>query len=260
MAMTKAWIDPHQIEDVWVMNNRKENQGHIESLAESMRLRGFILDYPLVVFKAEGIGILTDKPYVMACGHHRRKGAITAGLEQVLCEIHDGGEEDWIEMMATDNFKFDVAKNPSIGLAFTETERRAACRQLFLLPKFMEQTNTALSAEWNVPESTVRRWRKEIEGLLKADGAQLNIYHISEDRKVRLKEIIASEKRINTEGEEVTTKRTAKPEMTDSERRSFWYTVRQAFWQNRGSDGLTFDDRHEVDSCLLYTSPSPRDS
>ena len=63
----------------------------------------------------------------------------------VLCEVHDGTEEEWIEMMATDNFKFDVAKNPGIGLAFTETERRAACRQLLLLPKYLEQTNVSLA-------------------------------------------------------------------------------------------------------------------
>ena len=45
-------------------------------------------------------------------------------------------EEEWIEMMSLDNFQFDVASNPGIGLAFTEQERRAACFQLLLLPKY----------------------------------------------------------------------------------------------------------------------------
>ena len=35
--MKTMWIEPAAIEDVWVVNNRKENPGHIESLAESMR-------------------------------------------------------------------------------------------------------------------------------------------------------------------------------------------------------------------------------
>ena len=96
---------------------------------------GYLAEYPIIVFKADGLGISTEKSYVMACGHHRRKGAIKAEIEMVLCEVHDGREEEWIEMMATDNFKFDVAKNPGIGLAFTETERRAACRQLLAVAK-----------------------------------------------------------------------------------------------------------------------------
>ena len=109
MAVMKAWVDPHDIEDVWSVNNRKENEGHIASLAESMTQRGYLLEYPIVVFQAEKLGIMTEKPYVVASGHHRRKAAIQAEIEQVLCEVHDGTEEEWIEMMATDNFQFDVA-------------------------------------------------------------------------------------------------------------------------------------------------------
>ena len=30
--MKTMWIDPHDIADVWTVNNRKENSGHIESL------------------------------------------------------------------------------------------------------------------------------------------------------------------------------------------------------------------------------------
>ena len=247
MTMQTLWVAPHDIEDCWSVNNRTENSGHIDSLAESMIEHGYFLKYPIVIFKADGLGVLTDKPYVMACGHHRRKGAIQAKIEQVLCEVHEGTEEEWIEMMAMDNFKFDVVKNPGVGLAFTATERRAACRQMLLLPKYMEQTNVALSKLWNVPESTIRRWRNEVEKLIEKGSDMLEEWMVSESRLKRLKEIIASETRLNDEGQEVSVARQTAPEMTESERSSFWYDIRSAFWSNRGSDGHTFDERHGLD-------------
>ena len=161
--MKKMWIDPNDIADVWTVNNRKENSGHIESLAESMRTNGYLLEYPIIVFEAANIPIKTDKPYVIACGHHRRKAAIAAGIDQIFAEVHDGTEEEWIEMMSLDNFQFDVASNPGIGLAFTEQERRAACFQMLLLPKYLRKTNVALANAWKVAEGTVRRWRKQAE-------------------------------------------------------------------------------------------------
>ena len=69
-------------------------------------------------------------------------------------------------MMSLDNFQFDVASNPGIGLAFTEQERRAACFQLLLLPKYLRKTNVSLADLWKVGEGTVRRWRKQVESLI----------------------------------------------------------------------------------------------
>ena len=80
--MKKMWIDPNDIAEVWSMNNREENSGHIESLAESMRNHGYLTKYPIVAFRSANIPIETDKPYVIACGHHRRKAAIAAGIDE----------------------------------------------------------------------------------------------------------------------------------------------------------------------------------
>ena len=158
--MKTLWIDPNDLADVWTVNNRKENTGHIESLAESMRQNGYLPEYPIIAFEAANIPIETDKPYLVACGHHRRKAAIAAEIDLIFAEVHDGTEEEWIEMMSLDNFQFDVASNPGIGLAFTEQERRAACFQLLLLPKYLRKTNVSLAGLWKVGEGTVRRWRQ----------------------------------------------------------------------------------------------------
>ena len=71
--MKTLWIDPNDLADVWTVNNRKENTGHIESLAESMRQNGYLPEYPIIAFEAANIPIETDKPYLVACGHHRRE-------------------------------------------------------------------------------------------------------------------------------------------------------------------------------------------
>ena len=48
-------------------------------------------EYPIIAFNSEGIpGLLTDKAYVIACGHHRRKAAIAAGIDLIFAEVHDG--------------------------------------------------------------------------------------------------------------------------------------------------------------------------
>ena len=245
-TMQKAWIDPNEIQEFWVLNNRKENPGHIESITVSMQTHGYLPEYPLVVFKAENVGLLPMPPYVLACGHHRRKAAIEAGIGTVFCEVLDGGEDDWIETMSTDNFKYDVASNPGIGLAFTETERRAACRQLLLIPKFLERTNVSLGNEWNVPESTVRRWRSEIEEIVMDDAPVLNkwrSFQVSADRRDRLAAVIESGTRVTDEGKEVTAtrKRTLDDEYT---RRQFWRKVDDSYDTEKGADGKTVNERH----------------
>ena len=129
--MKTLWIHPNDIADVWTVNNRKENLGHIESLAESMRQNGYLPEYPIIAFEAANIPIETDKPYVMACGHHRRKAALAAEIDLIFAEVHDGTEEEWIEMMSLDNFQFDVASNPRHR---TRIHRARATRRLFPTP------------------------------------------------------------------------------------------------------------------------------
>ena len=241
--MQSVWIEPAKIEDVWSVNNRKENAGHIESLAESMRNNGYLPEYPVIVFKSDGLGIMTDKEFVMACGHHRRKAAIEAGIYLIFAEVHEGTEEDWIELMSTDNFQFDVASNPGIGLAFTEQERRAACQQLLLLPKYLRKTNTTLAAEWKVSEGTIRRWRASVETLINERSPMLDEFSVSRDRRKRLREVIADPYRENGDGETVAVRQ--KPqEATAEERAKLWYDIRATCLFKKRSDGKTYIERH----------------
>ena len=202
--MKTLWIDPNDLADVWTVNNRKENTGHIESLAESMQQNGYLSEYPIIAFQAENIPIETDKPYLVACGHHRRKAAIAAEIDLIFAEVHDGTEEEWIEMMSLDNFQFDVASNPGIGLAFTEQERRAACFQLLLLPKYLRKTNVSLAGLWKVGEGTVRRWRQQVESLIGEGSPKLEKeYNVSPARIESLRSVIADPYRENEEGDTV---------------------------------------------------------
>ena len=242
--MKTMWIEPAAIEDVWAINNRKENPGHIESLAESMRQNGYLPEYPIIAFRTDGIhGLPTDKEYVIACGHHRRKAAIAASIDMIFAEVHDGTEEDWIEMMSLDNFQFDVASNPGIGLAFTEQERRAACFQLLLLPKYLRKTNVALAGLWKVAEGTVRRWRAKVESLIDEGSPELQKWNVSPERIDRLKAVIADPVRENEDGETVAVRQ--KPQETTAEERTeFWWNIRQSALFDERSDGSRFLGRN----------------
>ena len=251
--MQSVWIEPKNIEDVWSVNNRKENAGHIESLAESMRKNGYMPEYPVIVFKSDRLGIMTDKEFVMACGHHRRKAAIKADIHLILAEVHEGTEEDWIEMMSTDNFQFDVVSNPGIGLAFTESERRAACQQLLLLPKYLRKTNTTLAAEWKVSEGTIRRWRAAVETLINERSPLLDEFNVSRDRRKRLRDVIADPYRENSDGETVAVRQKAQ-EATTEERSKLWNDIRATCLFKKRSDGKTYIARHgfQMESLLTY--------
>lgn len=241
--MKTMWIEPAAIEDVWSINNREENPGHIDSLAESMRQNGYLREYPVFVFEAANIPVETDKPYLMACGHHRRKAAIAAEIDKIWAEVHDGTEEEWIEMMSIDNFKFDVKSNPGIGLAFTEKERRAACTQLLLLPKYLRKTSTSLAGLWKVSEATVRRWRKQVESLIDEGSPELRQWNVSPERIERLKEVLADPYRENEDGETVAVRQKPKEE-TAEERAALWFTIKQDALFKERSDGICYLDRH----------------
>ena len=252
--MKTLWIHPNDIADVWTVNNRKENLGHIESLAESMRQNGYLPEYPIIAFEAANIPIQTDKPYLVACGHHRRKAALAAEIDLIFAEVHDGTEEEWIEMMSLDNFQFDVASNPGIGLAFTEQERRAACFQLLLLPKYLRKTNVSLAGLWKVGEGTVRRWRKQVESLIGEGSPKLEKeWNVSPERIETLKSVIADPYRENEEGDTVAVRQKPK-ETTPEERAEFWFTIRKSGLFDERSDGSRFLDRNgfQLEAFMAY--------
>lgn len=243
--MKTNWLNPCDIEEMWGLNSRRENTSHIESLTESMREHGYLPEYPLVVFKTDGFKIGTKKGFVLACGHHRRKAAVAANLDIVFCEVHEGSEEDWIEKMSMDNFKFD-ASEPGVGLAFTASERKKACIHMLLLPKFLEQTNVALANLWKVGERTIANWRDEVENLIREHAETLQP-RISETRMATLNEILESHKRKTPEGETVKVRQ--KPqELTHSDKQAIWKRIEYNGIWGRRSDGLSFLSRHKTDT------------
>ena len=239
----KEWIAPNQIYVHGVLNNRELNQNYIGDLAQSMQDKGFLPEFPIDVFSSENIvNIDTDLPYICACGAHRTLGAISAKLERVLVHVHDGREEAFIEMMHLDNFKFDPAVNTGIGQPFTQKEKRAAVTQLLLLPKFFEQTNTALEEAWRIPNSSIRRWRNEVVELLEKDSPKLQLWGISDGRLARLRELAASSERKDVEGKVV---KIRKPlvEATEDEKCAFYEEIEKDWY--RLSDERALDTKFE---------------
>ena len=226
----QAYIDPNQVAIIEVVNHRETNQHYIDALADSMREVGFSAEYPVDVFKSANIpNHKLDPeitPYVVACGVHRTFAAQKAELDKILANIHDGGEEAWVEMMHSDNFQFDPAENRDIGQPFTPKERRAACSQLLLLPKYMEQTNTALSEGWNTSESNIRRWKQEIADLVTHNSPKLRLWGVSDGRVKRLKDILASSDRMNGDGKIVQVRK-PRLDASDDEKERFFEQIRQ---------------------------------
>lgn len=220
--MEKKWVDPNQIYVNLQLNNRELNRNYIGDLTQSMTDKGFLPEFPIDVFLTKNLAnIDVDLPYVCACGAHRTYAAINAKLERVLVHIHNGKEEAFIELMHLDNFKFDAAQHSGIGQPFTQKEKRAAVTQLLLLPKYLEMTNTALQEELHVPESSIRRWRKEVIELLETDSSKLLSWGISDGRLARLHELAKSPERVDQEGRKVKVRQPL-AEATESEKTEFF--------------------------------------
>ena len=246
--MKKLWTPPANIQVVGILNNRELNPDYIESLAESMEINGYLAEYPIDVFQAKHIpSVETDKLFVCACGAHRTHAALKAELSEVLIVIHEGGEEDWIEKMSLDNFKFDVAADSSIGQAFNKKEKRAACTQLLLLPKYFKMTNTALAEQWNTPEGNVRRWRKAVASLINEGSPQLQKFGVSPERLERLKEVLNSTVREDVDGKVVNVRGKAR-EATDEEKSKLYWTIRSDAGDFAWGRKLkkTFLGRHDI--------------
>ena len=234
--MQKLWIDPNAIYLAKPINPRPINQGFIESLRESMEVQGFLPQYPVKVFAAEVLTCVeTDQPFACVSGMHRTTAAQLAKIDEILCEVHTGDDDAFIEMMMTDNFEYDPARNSELGQIFSKTEKRKACQRLLYIPKFLRMTNRALAEEWHTNEANIRRWRKEVAASFDAprnDGQAadfvpetLRRVGITAERLQELKEINDSREREDVKGNTVQI-RPAPKEMSDDEKSEFWSQIR----------------------------------
>ena len=245
----KDWIDPNAIYLAKPMNPRPLNQGFIESLRESMEAQGFLPQYPVKVFEADALTCLemNGLPYACVSGMHRTTAAQLAKVDEILCEVHTGDDDAFIEMMMTDNFEYDPALNSELGQIFSQREKRKACQRLLYLPKFLKMTNSALAEEWHTNEANIRRWRKEVVASFDGQAASSNDeggtptfpetlrrVGITPDRLKELKAIDDSREREDADGNTVQV-RSAPKEMTDDEKSDFWEQIREdAGWHNDG--------------------------
>ena len=198
------WETPAEIYVPTFMNNRELNPAYVESLEDSMRKDGFLPTFPITVFRRLDLPYFDDftsNLSVVACGVHRTTAAQNIGLEKVYVDLRTGTMDDFIEAMHTDNFKFDPTVDASVGQAFTKKEKREACKQLLLLPKYLKLTNVALADMWHTSEGNIRRWREEIASSIDEDPNSVDF--CTQERVAEIKEILKSPMRENVAGDVV---------------------------------------------------------
>ena len=198
------WENPAEIYVPTFMNNRKLNPAYVESLEDSMRKDGFLPTFPITVFRRLDLPYFDDftsNLSVVACGVHRTTAAQNIGLEKVYVDLRTGTMDDFIETMHTDNFQFDPALDTSLGQLFTKKEKREACKQLLLLPKYLKLTNVALADMWHTSEGNIRRWREEIASSIDEDPNSVDF--CTQERVAEIKEILKSPMRENVAGDVV---------------------------------------------------------
>ena len=258
--MEKKWIDPNTIYLAKPMNPRPMNQGFIESLVESMHQQGFLPQYPVKVFEAAALTCLEmdGLPYACVSGMHRTTAAQIAKIDQILCEVHTGDDDAFIEMMMTDNFEYDPARNSELGQTFSQREKRKACTRLLYMPKFFKMTNTALSEAWHTGTTNIRRWRKDVldalekaspngEGVAPDGGGEptfpetlarvgITPVHLNE-----LRELNASREREDADGNTVKVRK-PRPDASEDDKENFFETIRKDF-----HDLLEVDDDEVID-------------
>ena len=232
----KRFVDPKEIYLPNVMNPRLINQGFVQSLIESMRIRGFLVEYPVGVFETKGLTCVdTALPFVCFSGMHRTTAGQLAKLDEIFCHVYTGTDDEFIEMMMTANFEYDPVQNSELGQVFSQREKRKACMRLLYIPKFFRMTNTALAELWNTSEGNTRRWRGEVVDSLKVSEKSENVIGeipetlqrmgITHERLLELKAIDESTEREDAEGN--TVKVRSKPkEMSLDEKREFWGQLR----------------------------------
>ena len=254
--MEKKWIDPNTIYLAKPMNPRPMNQGFIESLVESMKTQGFLPQYPVKVFAADTLArIDTDLKYACFSGMHRTTAAQIAKVDQILCEVHTGDDNAFIEMMMMDNFEYDPARNSELGQTFSQREKRKACTRLLYIPKFFKMTNTALSEEWHTAQTNIRRWRQDVvDSFEKAspNGEGVNggattfpetlaRVGITPAHIDALQQINDSREREDADGNTVKVRK-PRPDASEDDKENFFETIRKDF-----HDLLEVDDDEGID-------------
>ena len=223
--MTKLYIPPKEIHIESVLNNREIDQNYVADLQLSMKDKGFLPEFPVDVFRTANLAnIESALEYTCASGHHRTLAAQQAGLDSILCTLHDGDAEAFTEVMHLANFEFDPAQHSGIGQPFTGKEKRAAVKQLLLLPKYFEMTNAALRDAWRIPESNIRRWRGEVLALIEGNSPLLGIWGVSADRIERLRQLAETPERKDAEGKVVKIRKPV-AEATLEEKRDFYEAI-----------------------------------
>ena len=208
------WESPLDIYVPHELNNRSLDAGYVESLEDSMRTQGYLPTYPIILFRRhefpqEVFDGKTDALYICAAGFHRTTAAKNINLDRVYAEIRSGTFEDYLEVLNTDNFQFDPEVDTSLGQIWTKTDKRKACKQLLLLPKYFKLTNIALADLWHTSEANVRRWRDDVASSI--DEGSLDVpFPISQEWRDNLKAILDSNVREMADGS--TVKIRSKPE------------------------------------------------
>ena len=152
------WENPVGIYIPSFMNNRQLNPVYVEGLEDSMCKDGFLPTFPIVCFRRADLPYFDDytsELYICACGVHRTTAAQNLKLDKVYVDLRTGTMDDFIETMHTDNFQFDPALDTSLGQLFTKKEKREACKQLLLLPKYLKLTNVALADMWHTSAKAI---------------------------------------------------------------------------------------------------------
>ena len=208
------WVGTQDIYVPHELNNRSLDAGYVESLEDSMRTQGYLPTYPIICYRRmempkEVFDGKTDALYICAAGFHRTTAAKNINLDRVYVDIRRGTFEDYLETLNTDNFQFDPEVDTSLGQIWTKTEKRKACKQLLLLPKYFKLTNIALADLWHTSEANVRRWRDAVASSID-EGSLDAPFPISEEWNQQLKAILDSNVREMADGS--TVKIRSKPE------------------------------------------------
>ena len=212
------WENPAEIYVPGFLNNRQLNPVYVEVLEDSMTKDGFLPTFPIVCFRRLDLPYFdnyTSELYVCAAGAHRTTAAQNLELEKVYIDLRTGTMDDFLEAMHTDNFQFDPAIDTSLGQLFTKTEKREACKQLLLLPKYLKLTNVALAEMWHTSEGNIRRWRDEMASSINEAPDRFGFEHYPDGRLAEIQEILDSNVRESPDGSIVKVRSKSKTEKWD---------------------------------------------
>jgi predicted transcriptional regulator len=92
--------------------------------------------------------------YWLADGFHRVKAADQAGLDEILCEIHHGTQQDaqW----------YSYSANKANGLRRTNDDKGRAVQAALVHPKGVSLSDRKIAKHVGVDHSTVLRWREKL--------------------------------------------------------------------------------------------------